>query len=91
VGGGRKETSLARLLASQARCDEERTMLAEIYGWFIERFDTADSKEAKALLDELSASSFKPSFASSADSRRTRPSRSSVRVAQQKVATFPLL
>jgi len=30
-------------------------MLAEIYGWFSEGFDTADLKEAKALLDELSA------------------------------------
>jgi hypothetical protein len=34
--------------------DEARTMLAEIYNWFTEGFDTADLKEAKALLDELS-------------------------------------
>ena len=34
--------------------DEARTMLAEIYGWFTEGFDTADLQEAKALLDELS-------------------------------------
>jgi hypothetical protein len=31
------------------------TMLAEIYGWFTEGFDTADLKEARALLDELGA------------------------------------
>ena len=33
--------------------DEARTMLAEIYGWFTEGFDTADLKDAKTLLDEL--------------------------------------
>ena len=47
--------SLARLLAKQDRRDEARTMLAAIYGWFTEGFDTADLKDAKALLDELSA------------------------------------
>jgi predicted ATPase len=50
----RATTSLARLLAQQARRKEVRTMLAEIYNWFTEGFDTADLKEAKALLDELS-------------------------------------
>jgi predicted ATPase len=50
----RGTTSLARLLAHQGRRDEARTMLAEIYNWFTEGFDTADLKEAKALLDELS-------------------------------------
>ena len=33
--------------------EEGRAMLAEIYGWFTEGFDTADLKDAKALLDEL--------------------------------------
>jgi predicted ATPase len=47
-------TSLARLLNKQGKRDEARTMLAEIYDWFTEGFDTADLKEAKALLDELS-------------------------------------
>jgi predicted ATPase len=51
----RATTNLARLLAAQGRSDEARTMLAEIYGWFTEGFDTADLKDAKALLDELSA------------------------------------
>ena len=50
----RATTSLARLLAKQGNRDEARTMLAEIYGWFTEGFDTADLKDAKALLDELS-------------------------------------
>jgi predicted ATPase/class 3 adenylate cyclase len=51
----RATTSLARLLANQGRRDEARVMLAEIYGWFTEGFDTADLKDAKALLDELDA------------------------------------
>jgi predicted ATPase len=51
----RATMSLARLLASQNRRDEARTMLAEIYNWFTEGFDTADLKDAKTLLDELSA------------------------------------
>jgi predicted ATPase len=49
----RETMSLARLLAKQGRRDEARAMLAEIYGWFTEGFDTADLKDAKALLDEL--------------------------------------
>ena len=49
----RATTSLARLLASQGRRKEARTLLAEIYNWFTEGFDTADLKEAKALLDQL--------------------------------------
>jgi predicted ATPase len=47
-------TSLARLLNEQGRRDEARAMLADIYGWFTEGFDTVDLKDAKALLDELS-------------------------------------
>jgi tetratricopeptide (TPR) repeat protein len=46
--------SLARLLASQGRAHEARVMLAEIYNWFTEGFDTPDLKDAKALLGELS-------------------------------------
>ncbi len=49
----RATMSLARLLEKQGRRDEARAMLAEIYGWFTEGFDTADLKDAKALLDEL--------------------------------------
>jgi predicted ATPase len=50
----RATTSLARLRASQSHRDEARALLADIYGWFTEGFDTADLKDAKALLDELS-------------------------------------
>jgi predicted ATPase len=50
----RATMSLARLLANLGRRDEARTILAEIYGWFTEGFDTADLKEARALLDQLS-------------------------------------
>jgi class 3 adenylate cyclase/tetratricopeptide (TPR) repeat protein len=50
----RTTVGLARLLDKQGRRDEARTMLANIYGWFTEGFDTADLKDAKALLDELS-------------------------------------
>jgi class 3 adenylate cyclase/predicted ATPase len=51
----RATMSLARLLAKQGRRDEARMMLADIYGWFTEGFDTADLKDARALLDELGA------------------------------------
>ena len=49
----RATTSLARLLAKQGRRDEARAMLAAIYGWFTEGFDTRDLKDAKSLLEEL--------------------------------------
>jgi len=52
----RATTSLARLLRDTGRRDEARAMLEEIYGWFTEGFDTADLKDAKALLEELSNS-----------------------------------
>ena len=49
----RATMSLAALLAKLGRRDEARAMLTEIYGWFTEGFDTADLKDAKALLNEL--------------------------------------
>ena len=49
----RATVSLARLLRDTNRRREARAMLAAIYNWFTEGFDTADLKEAKALLDEL--------------------------------------
>ena len=49
----RAATSLGRLWGEQGRRAEARDLLAPIYGWFTEGFDTADLKEAKALLDEL--------------------------------------
>jgi predicted ATPase len=45
---------LSRLWQGQGKKEEARTLLSEIYGWFTEGFDTADLKEAKALLQELS-------------------------------------
>jgi predicted ATPase len=49
----RTATGLARLLRDTNRREEARGLLAEIYDWFTEGFDTADLKEAKALLEEL--------------------------------------
>ncbi len=49
----RAATSLARLWRDQGKPAEARGLLAPIYGWFAEGFDTADLKDAKALLEEL--------------------------------------
>jgi class 3 adenylate cyclase/tetratricopeptide (TPR) repeat protein len=51
----RAATSLARLLREQGKRDEARAMLADIHNWFTEGFDTADLKEAKAVLAEVDA------------------------------------
>jgi predicted ATPase len=45
--------SLSRLWIRQGKRDEARELLAPIYGWFTEGFDTADLQEAKILLEEL--------------------------------------
>jgi predicted ATPase len=50
----RATISLARLLASANRRPKAYTMLSSIYNWFTEGFDTADLKDAKSLLDDLS-------------------------------------
>jgi predicted ATPase len=50
----RATISLARLLDSTGRRDEARTMLADIYHWFTEGFDTSDLIDARALLHQLS-------------------------------------
>jgi predicted ATPase len=49
----RAATSLARLWQQQSKGDEARELLAPIYGWFTEGFDTADLQDAKTLLEEL--------------------------------------
>jgi len=49
----RAATSLARLWREQGRRDQARDLLTPLYGWFTEGFDTADLKDAKALLNEL--------------------------------------
>jgi predicted ATPase len=46
--------SMARLWREQGKREEARELLAPVYGWFTEGFDTLDLKEAKALLDALS-------------------------------------
>ncbi len=45
--------SLSRLWQQQSKKAEARQMLAEVYNWFTEGFETKDLQEAKALLDEL--------------------------------------
>ena len=52
----RASVSLARLLRDTGPCEEARSMLTKIYNWFTEGFDTADLKDAKALLEELTDS-----------------------------------
>jgi predicted ATPase len=49
----RAAMSLSRLWLQQGKRQEAHSMLAPVYGWFTEGFDTADLQEAKALLDEL--------------------------------------
>ena len=51
----RAAMSMARLWRDQGKREEARDLLAPVYGWFTEGFDTRDLKEAKALLDELSS------------------------------------
>jgi predicted ATPase len=51
----RAAMSMARLWRDQGKREEAHELLAPIYGWFTEGFDTHDLKEAKALLDELAA------------------------------------
>jgi predicted ATPase len=51
----RAAISMARLWRDQGRRDEARDLLAPLFGWFTEGFDTHDLKEAKLLLDELHA------------------------------------
>ncbi len=56
----RAATSLAGLWQQQGKQAEARQMLAEIYGWYTEGFDTADLKDAKAMLDELQSQTALP-------------------------------
>jgi len=51
----RAAMSLARLWRDQGKPQQARALLAPVYGWFSEGFDTRDLKEAKALLNELAA------------------------------------
>jgi predicted ATPase len=51
----RAAMSMARLWRDQGKRNEARDLLAPVYGWFTEGFDTLDLKEAKNLIDELSS------------------------------------
>ena len=51
----RAAMSLARLWQQQGKRDAARALLAPVYGWFTEGFDTADLRDAEALLEELGA------------------------------------
>jgi predicted ATPase len=51
----RAAMSLARLWRDQRKAQQARELLAPVYGWFTEGFDTRDLKQAKALLEELGA------------------------------------
>jgi predicted ATPase len=53
--GLRAATSLARLKRDQRRPQQARELLAPVYGWFTEGFETCDLKEAKGLLEELAS------------------------------------
>jgi len=55
VLGTARRNEWARLWRDQGKSDEARDLLAPVYGWFTEGFDTLDLKEAKALLDELAS------------------------------------
>jgi predicted ATPase len=50
----RAAMSLSRLWQRQGKRDEARELLGAIYGWFTEGFDTADLRQARTLLEELS-------------------------------------
>ena len=47
--------AMARLRRDQGKVQQARELLAPVYGWFTEGFDTLDLKEAKALLEELAS------------------------------------
>jgi predicted ATPase len=51
----RAAMSMARLWRDQGKREQARDLLAPIYGWFTEGFDTRDLQEAKALLEELTS------------------------------------
>ncbi len=54
----RAAMSIARLWRDQGKPQQARELLALVYSWFTEGFDTLDLKEAKALLEELSSKAF---------------------------------
>jgi predicted ATPase len=55
ASAGSAAVSFARLWRDQGKPQQAREVLAPVYGWFTEGFDTLDLKEAKALLDQLAS------------------------------------
>jgi predicted ATPase len=55
LGWRRAATSLARLWRDHGKVQQARELLAPVYAWFTEGFDTRDLKEAKALLENLAS------------------------------------
>ena len=53
--GALQAVTIAPLLRDRGKREEARDLLAPVYGWFTEGFDTSDLQDAKKLLDELSA------------------------------------
>ena len=67
----RAAVSLAHLLSIQGRRDEARELLAPVYGWFTEGFDTPDMRDAKVVLETLDASPTHEELAEGGNSRFT--------------------
>ena len=66
----RAAMSLARLWRDQGKLQQARELLAPVYGWFTEGFDTRDLKEAKALLEELASKGVRSSACDSVNQRQ---------------------
>jgi predicted ATPase len=66
----RAATSLARLWRDQGKVQQARELLAPVYGWFTEGFDTRDLKNAKALLEELASKGVRSSACDSVNQRQ---------------------
>jgi predicted ATPase len=66
----RAATSLARLWRDQGKVQQAHELLAPVYGWFTEGFDTRDLKNAKALLEELASKGVRSSACDSVNQRQ---------------------
>ena len=66
----RASMSLARLWRDQGKVQQARELLAPVYGWFTEGFDTRDLKEANALLEEMASKGVRSSACNSVNQRQ---------------------
>jgi predicted ATPase len=87
----RASTSLARLWRDQGKVQQARELLAPVYGWFTEGFDTRDLKEAKALLQELALWMRVQRLPASKQARLLRARRRSTWLCKEAEATAPSL